>query len=78
MGAYSLDTLVRKWGRGELTVEQVVGQILLNLQHLQDSVAGLDRRVHRLSAGQRGEVVQPSRRRRSSPGTREKNEGERS
>lgn len=46
MGAYSLDTLVRKWGRGELTVEQVVGQLLLHVQELQDAVAGLERRVY--------------------------------
>lgn len=56
MGAYSLDTLVRKWGRGELTVEQVVGQILLNLQELQDTVTGLERRVYSLAG--------PGRRRR--------------
>ncbi len=78
MGAYSLNTLVRKWGRGELTVEQVVGQILLNLQNLQDTVAGLERRVHQSSAGRRGEVIEPSGRRRSSPGEREDNEEDRS
>lgn len=78
MGAYSLDTLVRKWGRGELTVEQVVGQILLNLQDLQDTVAGLERRVHQPSAGRRGEVVEPSGLRRSLPGEREDNEEDQS
>lgn len=46
MGAYSLETLVKKWGRGELTVEQAVGQILLNLQELRDSVVMLERRVY--------------------------------
>jgi hypothetical protein len=34
MGAYSLDTLVRKWGLRELTTEQAIGQILLVLQEL--------------------------------------------
>lgn len=54
MGAYSLETLVRKWGRGELTVEQMVGQILLHLQDLQEAVAGLERRLYlSTSSGQR-------------------------
>jgi hypothetical protein len=47
MGVYSLETLVRKWGRDELTVEQVIGQILLHLQDLQDTVAALERRLYR-------------------------------
>lgn len=46
MGAYSLETLIRKWGRGELTVEQVIGQVLLHLQDLHDAVAGLERRLY--------------------------------
>ncbi len=50
MGAYSLDKLIRKWGRGELTVEQTIGQILLHVQALQSSVASLERRFH-LSTG---------------------------
>ncbi len=47
MGAYSLEVLVRKWGRGELSVEQAIGQVLLHLQELQDAVASLERRVYR-------------------------------
>lgn len=34
MGTYSLETLIRKWGLGELTTEQAIGQILLILQEL--------------------------------------------
>lgn len=52
MGAYSLDTLLRKWGRGELTVEQVLGQILLHLQGLEEAVEDLERWVHRTSSRQ--------------------------
>ncbi|MFQ5857840.1 MAG: hypothetical protein ACE5LU_19725 [Anaerolineae bacterium] len=47
MGVYSLETLVRKWGRGELTVEQAIGQILLHVQDLKDTVTGLERRIYR-------------------------------
>jgi hypothetical protein len=35
MGMYPLEELIRKWGRGELTVEQAIGQILLWLQWLE-------------------------------------------
>jgi hypothetical protein len=34
MGTYPLETLIRKWGLGELTTEQAIGQILLILQNL--------------------------------------------
>jgi hypothetical protein len=34
MGTYSFETLIRKWGLGELTTEQAIGQILLILQEL--------------------------------------------
>lgn len=47
MGTYSIETLVRKWGRGELTLDQTVGQILLRLQDLQDTVTRLERRLYR-------------------------------
>lgn len=35
MGMYPLEELIRKWRLGELTVEQVIGQILLHLQRLE-------------------------------------------
>lgn len=50
MGAYTIETLIRKWKRGELTVEQVVGQILLHVQDLQDAVGSLERRLHQRSS----------------------------
>lgn len=38
MGMYPLEELIRKWGRGELSVEQAIGQILLHLQRLEQRV----------------------------------------
>jgi hypothetical protein len=46
MGMYALEILVRKWGRGELTVEQAIGQMLLHLKELDESLRMLERRVH--------------------------------
>lgn len=37
---YSLEELIRKWRLGELTVEQVIGQILLHLQQLERGERG--------------------------------------
>lgn len=42
MGTYSLDVLIRKWGVGELTVEQAIGQILLMLLELANRLASLE------------------------------------
>lgn len=44
MGTYSLETLIRKWGLGELTTEQAIGQILLILQKLTRRVEALEGR----------------------------------
>jgi hypothetical protein len=49
MSAYSLDVLIRKWGRGELTVEQVLGQALLHIQDLKDTVMTLEYRTYHRS-----------------------------
>jgi len=40
MGMYPLEELIRKWGRGELTIEQAIGQILLWLQRLERGERG--------------------------------------
>lgn len=42
MGSYPLDALIRKWGVGELTVEQAIGQILLILLKLAKRLASLE------------------------------------
>lgn len=47
MGVYSLEILIRKWRREELTSEQAIGQLLLHMQELQSAVAALERRLYR-------------------------------
>jgi hypothetical protein len=42
MSAYDLDTIVKKWGREELTTEQAIGQILLLLQTVSYRVGRLE------------------------------------
>lgn len=42
MSAYDLDTILKKWERGELSTEQAVGQILLQLQSLTQRVGRLE------------------------------------
>lgn len=54
MGAYNLDTILKKWERGELSTEQAVGQILLQLQSLTQRLGQL-------------EVAQESSRRQDKP-----------
>jgi len=48
MGTYSLEHIIREWGKGELTVEQVVGQILLVIQEIQVRLARIESRLARL------------------------------
>ncbi len=47
MSTYPLDTLIQKWGRGDLTVEQVIGQMLLHLRDLQEAMLSLERQGYR-------------------------------
>jgi len=54
MGAYDLDTLLKKWEREELSTEQAIGQILLLMQ-------SISHRVGRL------EVAQENNRRQNKP-----------
>jgi len=56
MGVYSLETLIRKWGLGELTAEQAIGQILLILRDLLRRVEALEER------GDKAHRKHPSRR----------------
>lgn len=42
MGAYDLDTMLKKWEREELTTEQAVGQILLLLQSISQRVGRVE------------------------------------
>jgi hypothetical protein len=48
MGAYSLEHIIREWGKGNLTVEQVIGQILLLIQEIQTRLAHIESRLAHL------------------------------
>jgi hypothetical protein len=50
MGTYGLEELIRRWGQGALTAEQVIGQILLLLQIIEERLRDLE---HRLLASRR-------------------------
>lgn len=44
MSAYDLETVLKKWGTGELTTEQAIGQILLLLTSLNNRIGALEKR----------------------------------
>jgi len=46
MGTYPLEFIIREWGKGNLTIEQVLGQVLLLLQQLEARVCELEHRQH--------------------------------
>jgi hypothetical protein len=45
MGTYSLDEIMKRWRKGELTSEQAIGQILQLVQNLSRRVGSLERRL---------------------------------
>lgn len=45
MSAYELETVLKKWKKGDLSTEQAVGQILLQLQLLSGRVGVLEKRM---------------------------------
>ena len=45
MGTYSLDEIIKRWRRGELTAEQAIGQILQMIQGLSQRVGNLENRL---------------------------------
>ncbi len=45
MSAYELETVLKKWKRGDLSAEQAVGQILLQLELLSGRVGDLERKL---------------------------------
>ncbi|MCP4537568.1 MAG: hypothetical protein GY832_10510 [Chloroflexi bacterium] len=45
MGTYGLEDVIRAWGREDLTVEQVIGQILLLLQEFEERLRSTERRL---------------------------------
>ncbi len=53
MGAYSLEHIIREWGKGNLTAEQVIGQILLVIQEMQTRLARIESRLAHLEQASR-------------------------
>lgn len=45
MAAYSLETVLLKWEKGELSPEQTIGQTLLLVQELAERLGNLEKRV---------------------------------
>lgn len=45
MGTYGLEGVIRAWERGDLTIEQTIGQILLLLRELEERLCSVERRL---------------------------------
>ncbi len=45
MGTYSVDELIKRWAKHDLTPEQVIGQMLQVLQELSRRVEDLEQRI---------------------------------
>ena len=45
MGTYGLEGVIKAWGRGDLTIEQAIGQILLLLQELEERLRSAECRL---------------------------------
>ncbi len=45
MGTYGLEDVILAWGKEDLTIEQVIGQILLLLQELEERLRSAERRL---------------------------------
>ena len=43
MGSYTLDEVIKRWTRGDMTMEQVVGQTLLIVQDMARRVGTLEK-----------------------------------
>jgi len=56
MGTYSLDEIMKRWRKGELTAEQAIGQILQIIQSLSQRVGNIE---HRLEAQRNRPVSKP-------------------
>lgn len=48
MSAYDLQQLMQKWGREELTVEQMIGQIMQHLEKLSDRIGAVEKQQEAL------------------------------
>lgn len=48
MGNYTLEYIIQEWGKGNLTAEQVIGQVLLWVQKLQERLDRAETRLFKL------------------------------
>jgi hypothetical protein len=55
VGSYQIEEVVERWGKGELSSEQAIGQTLLHVQSLTERVGLLEQRLEawRLESAQR-------------------------
>jgi hypothetical protein len=47
MGTYGLEGVIQSWARGDLTIEQAIGQILLLLQEFEERLRSVEQRSER-------------------------------
>lgn len=62
MGNYQIEEVIQRWGKGEITGEQAIGQSLLHIQGLTERMGLLEQRleVWRLEWSQRPLPEKPS------------------
>jgi hypothetical protein len=62
MGTYSLEHIIQEWGKGKLTDEQVIGQVLLIIREVKEQLGLVEARLLRLEqAAKRGPTPQAPR-----------------
>lgn len=68
MSTYSLEELMHRWVRGEITAEQGVGQLLQHVKMLQAQANALEHQINTLSANlssMEDDEVPPPRKKRT-------------
>lgn len=55
MSSYDLDRVIKLWERDQLTNEQAIGQLLLQVQALGQRVGELEKRLEGWQRGNRGQ-----------------------
>lgn len=53
VGTYGLESVILAWGRGDLTIEQTIGQILLLLQELEERLRSMEHRLEQYKESMR-------------------------
>ena len=53
MGNYSLDEVIKRWERGKLTTEQMMGQIILLVKQLSERVGVLEKMAEKERNGRK-------------------------